>query len=316
MRAVQITGNAASPKVAMNLSVAKPIPKGSEILIRVCAAGVTGDEVLWPELYKSPSRIPGHDVSGVVHDLGLAYNGPLKIGQDVVALLAAGRGEGQADYTICFDDEVALKPASLTHKEAAALPIPLLTTWQAIVDHGKLTAGTRVLVTGASGAVGTLAVQLAMRLAGANVIALASSDHHGALKQLGVDEVQDYNTPGWNSNIKDVEVVIDTVGGDILAKTWETVKSDGTIVTVGDPPPEWAFGRGIASESVRRPNVRYVHFIVRPDSHMLSQALEMVGKGVIKPLDVESFRFENAELAWERARQRRRSKKVVITFEG
>ena len=316
MKAIQILGDVSSPKVATNKSLTRPVPKGTEILIRVLAAGVTGDEVLWPEVYENPCRIPGHDVSGVIEALGPDYNGPLKIGQDVVALLATDRGQGQAEYTICFADEVAPKPASMAHEEAAALPIPVLTAWEAIVDHGKVAPGMRVLVTGASGAVGILAVQLATKLAGADVIALASSRNHDALKKLGVHEVRDYNTPGWEGNIKDVDMVLDTVGGNVLTKTWDTVKSDGTIVTVGDPAPDWAFGKGNAAESVTHPNVRYMHFIVSPNSQKLSQALEMIAKGSIKPLEVESFPFEKAEMAWERARQRGRGKKVVITFEG
>ncbi|CRG91978.1 hypothetical protein PISL3812_09032 [Talaromyces islandicus] len=316
MKAVQLLGDVSSPKITTNDSIPRPIPKGAEILIRVFASGVTGDEVLWPEVYETASRIPGHDISGVIEALGPDYNGPFKISQDVVAFIAANRGEGQAEYTICLADEVALKPTSITHEEAAALPIPVLTAWQAIMDHGKLVNGMRILITGASGAVGTLAVQFAMKLAGANVIALASSRNHSALTQLGVSEVHDYNTPGWEGGIKDVDMVFDTVGGDILTKAWETVKSDGTIVTVGDPAPEWAFGNGKATESVRHPNVRYMHFIVSPDSHKLSQALEMIGDGSIKPLEVESYPFENVELAWKRARQRSRDKKIVITFGG
>lgn len=314
MKAVQILGDVSSPKITTNNAITTPIPKGAEILIRVLASGVTGDEVLWPEVYEAASRIPGHDVSGVIQALGPDYNGPLKIGQDVVALLAADRGQGQAEYTICFADEVALKPTSITHEEAAALPIPVLTAWQAIMDHGNLSTGMRVLVTGASGAVGTLAAQLAMKLSGARVIALASSRNHSTLKRLGVFEVHDYNTPNWEGNIKDVDMVFDTVGGDVLKKTWESVKSDGTIVTVGDPPPEWAFGKGQATESASRPNVRYVHFIVSPDSAKLSQALEMITKGSIKPLEVESFPIDKAELAWEYAGQRGWSKKIVISF--
>ncbi|ERS96178.1 NADPH2:quinone reductase [Sporothrix schenckii 1099-18] len=319
MKAVQILGDASSPKIVTTDSIAIPSLKGAEILIRVLASGVTGDEVLWPEVYETTSRIPGHDVSGVIAAFGPHYNGPLAVGQDVVALLAADRGQGQAEYTICLADEVALKPDSITHEEAAALPIPVLTAWQAVVDHGKLTAGTtgmRILITGASGAVGMLAVQFAIRLADANVIALASSRNHRTLKQLGVQDVDlhDYNTPGWEANIKDVDVVFDTVGGDVLRKTWETVKSDGIIITVGDPAPAWAFGGGKAPESADYPDVRYMHFIVSPDSHTLARALEMIGDGSIKPLEVESIPVEKADQAWERARQRGRSKKIVITF--
>jgi NADPH:quinone reductase-like Zn-dependent oxidoreductase len=304
--------------------MATPVPKGAEILVRVLAAGVTGDEVTWPEVYESASRIPGHEVSGIIEALGPEYGGSFEVGQDVVALLTASHGQGQAEYTVCFADELSLKPPAITHVEAAALPIPVLTAWQAIVDHGKLAAGMTVLVTGASGAVGTLAVQLAQKVvvvgggnAAPKVIALASSKNHDRLKQqFGVHEVHDYDTPGWEGNIKNVDLVFDAVGGDVLTKTWETVKSNGTIVTVGDPAPEWAFdGKVKPKEAVSHPEVRRVYFIVRPDSHRLSQALEMVGEGAIKPLEVESFPFEKAELAWEGARQRRRNKKVVITFD-
>ena len=318
MNAVQILGDASSPYIATNDSIPRPIPQGAEILIRVLASGVTGDEVLWPEVYKTASRIPGHEICGIIEALGPDFDGPLVIGQDVVALIAADRGGGQAEYTICFADEVAVKPASasLTHGEAAALPIPALTAWQGLMDHGRLAAGMRVLVTGAAGAVGQLAVQLATKVAGAHVIALASHRSHGALRQLGVCEVHDYNDPDWERNIDGVDLVFDTVGGDVLAKTWETVKSDGTIVTVGDPAPKWAFERSkAATESVSRPDVQYMYFIVRPESERLSQVLDMIGKGLIKKLDVDSFPFGKAQLAWECAKQKkRRSKKIVITF--
>ncbi|EXJ84263.1 hypothetical protein A1O3_04930 [Capronia epimyces CBS 606.96] len=324
MRAIQILGDASSPRITTNDSMATPTPKGAEILVRVLAAGVTGDEVTWPEVYESASRIPGHEVSGIIEALGPEYSGPLEVGQDVVAILTTSQGQGQAEYTVCFADEVSRKPPGITHVDAAALPIPALTAWQAMVDHGNLAAGMTVLVTGASGAVGTLAVQLAQKLAivgGGNaipkVIALASAKNHDRLKQqFGVHEVHGYDTPGWEDNIRNVDLVFDTVGGDVLTKTWETVKRNGTIVTVGDPAPEWAFDAKVKpEESVSHPEVRHVYFIVRPDSHRLSQALEMVAEGAIKPLEVESFPFEKAELAWERARQRGRNKKVVITFE-
>ncbi|KAJ9626804.1 uncharacterized protein PV06_00499 [Exophiala oligosperma] len=323
MRAVQILGNTSSPRITTNSSIATPVPKGAEILVRVLAAGVTGDEVTWPEVYASPSRIPGNEVSGTVRGLGPEYTGRLEVGQDVAALLAADRAQGgQAEYTMCLDEEVSrLDPTTISHVEAAALPIPILTAWEALVDYGKLAAGMTILVTGASGAVGKLAVQLALKLFDGDdikVIALASSKNHDALKQLGVHEVHDYDiNPNWEDNIDNVDLVFDTVGGEVLTKTWKTLKSNngGTIVTVGDPAPEWAFNKKIKpKESIDHPGVNHIHFIVKPDSHRLSQALEMVSQGTIKPLEVESFPFEEAEQAWERARQRGRNKKVVITF--
>lgn len=321
MKAVQILGDISSPRIVTNNSMTEPKPHNSDILIRVHAAGITGDEVLWPEVYNCPTRIPGHDISGVISAFGPDYsNGndrPLRIGQEVFALITAGQGEGQAEYVICRPNEVAPKPASISHSEAAALPIPLLTAWEAIFDHGRVKAGTRVLITGASGAVGRLSVQIAAQLGGAYVIALASARHHDMLRQLGACEVLDYNTTGWEYRATNVDLVFDTVGQDVLAKAWETVKkNDGKIVTVGDPPPSWAFGKGQAAESVNWPNVQYVHFIVSSNAERLSKASKMIDAGSIKPLEVQSFPFLEAEHAWSLARQRHRGHKVVIDFVG
>uniref|UniRef100_A0A093XY26 Reticulon-4-interacting protein 1, mitochondrial n=1 Tax=Talaromyces marneffei PM1 TaxID=1077442 RepID=A0A093XY26_TALMA len=319
MKAVQILGDRSSPRIVTNDSMPEPAPKDSEILVRVYAAGITGDEVLWHELYNSPTRIPGHDISGVISAFGPEYAGPFRIGQEVLAFLAASSGgQGQADYVICHANELAPKPTSISHAQAAALPIPLLTAWEVIFDHGGgvKEAGMRVLVTGASGAVGRLAVQIASSH-GAYVIALASARHHSTLKELGAHEVLDYNTPGWETQLQNVALVLDTVGGDILTKTWETIdESDGTIVTVGDPPPSWAFGKCQAAESTKWPNAQYTYFVVSPNAERLSKASGMIDAGAITPLEVMSFPFHEAEKAWSCARQRGRGHKVVIDFVG
>ncbi|CAM1508028.1 Fc.00g048760.m01.CDS01 [Cosmosporella sp. VM-42] len=316
MKAVQILGDLSSPQIFVNRSMTKPVPKNAEILVQVHAAGVTSDEVLWPEVYRTASRIPGHDISGVIAAIGPEYNGSLKVGQHIFALLAADRGEGMAEYAICSADEVAPKPTTLSHKEAAALPIPFLTAWEAISDHLRIRPGMRVLVTGASGAVGFLFVQLASQLAGANIVALASSRNHGALKQLGADEVVDYNVPGWEKLVTNVDVVFDTVGGDVLAKTWEVVKHEGAIVTVGDPAPTWAFDRGQVPEIANHPGVKCSYFVVCPNGKRLNEASKMIDASSVKPLAVKPFQFPDAGQAWSYAQQRNRGHKVVIDFMG
>ncbi|RSM02342.1 hypothetical protein CEP52_007987 [Fusarium oligoseptatum] len=315
MKGVQILGDKSCPKIATTYSLKKPEPENDDILVQVYAAGITGDEVLWPEVYNTPTRVPGHDISGIISAFGPKYNGPLRIGQEVFAFLDADRGQGQAQFVICTPDEVAPKPASISHAEAAALPIPVLTAWEAMVEHGKIEPGMKVLVTGASGAVGILFVQLVKHVVGTHVIALASARYHPTLMQLGASEVVDYNTPNWERSISDVDVVFDTVGKDILAKTWEVVKENGVIVTVGDPPPSWAFGRGTAAESVENPGVRYLHFIVSANGERLRKAAEMIDDGRIKALAVKTFPFHEAEQAWMHAQQRNRGYKVAIEFE-
>lgn len=318
MRAVQILGDVSSPQTVTTDSIPEPKPQGSEMLIQVHAAGITGDEVHWPELYNSPTRIPGHEISGVIVAFGPEYDGPLMIGQEIFAFKSAGKaGQGQAEYAICNASEVALKPKSISHAEAAALPIPFLTAWEAIFDHGKgiREPGMRILVTGASGAVGRVAVQIASSH-GAHVTALASARHHGTLKRLGAKEVLDYNTPDWERHVQNVALVFDTAGGDILTKSWETINKndDGTIVTVADPPPAWAFQRCQASESSKWPNVRYIYFIISANAKRLSKAADMIDAGAITPLEVKPFPFCEAVKAWSVARQRGRGHKVVIDF--
>ncbi|KAJ5769522.1 hypothetical protein N7520_004081 [Penicillium odoratum] len=313
MKAIQILGNVTAPEITINPLMTKPTPQNSELLIKVHAAGVTGDEIIWPEPYASATRIPGHEISGVITSTGQDYKGSLRIGQEVFALLGADRGQGQANYVICLPDEVAPKPTSLLHSEAAVLPIPILTAWEAFSDHAALVAGMRVLVTGASGAVGTFAVQFAAQ-AGAHVIALASSRNHEMLRRFGAHEVLDYSTVEWETKVKDVDVVFDTVGEDVLIKTWECVKKDGVIVTIGDPAPAWAFGRGQASEAVDHPDVRYVHFIVSPHSERLGKAGGMLDAASLEKLAVKSFPLNEAKAAWNYAQRRNRGHKVAIDF--
>jgi NADPH:quinone reductase-like Zn-dependent oxidoreductase len=303
-----------SPEITINHHIPKPTPVNSDILIHVHAAGITGDETTWPEVYQTPTRIPGHDISGTIISFGPGYRGTLEIGQDVFALIAADRGEGQAEYVVCTAEEVAPKPASLSHAEAAVLPIPTLTGWEAIQNFLKIKSEMRVLVTGASGSVGRQFVQLVKHLTSAHVIALASTRNHSILHDLGADEVIDYVSSGWQTTVKPVDFVFDTVGGEVLSKTWETVKEDGTIITVGDPAPAWAFGNDEAPESLKYPGVKYKHFIVSPNAKRLADVASMLDKGLLKPLDVRGFPFDQGVAAWDCARQRGRDYKVVIEF--
>ncbi|RGP77163.1 reticulon-4-interacting 1 like mitochondrial [Fusarium longipes] len=314
MKAIQILGDTSSPNITVTYSMPKPTPVDSEILVRVHAAGITGDETTWPEVYQTPSRIPGHDISGTIVSFGPSYIGNLKVGQDVFALIAADRGEGQAEYVVCTAEEVAPKPASLSHPEAAVLPIPTLTAWEAAQDLLEIKPEMTVLVTGASGSVGRQFVQLAKHLAGAHVIALASPRNHSVLHDLGAEEVIDYTTSNWENTIGPVDFVFDTVGGEILSKTWETVKGCGTIITVGDPAPAWAYGDGKASESSEYPGVTYKHFIVSPNAKRLADIANMLDEGILKPLGVRKFPFDQGVDAWDCARQRGRDYKVVIEF--
>ncbi|RDW57386.1 reticulon-4-interacting protein 1 [Coleophoma crateriformis] len=315
MKAIQIMGDKDAPNIKLSDTLPRPVPKEREVLIKVFAAGITADEVTWPELYTTSNRVPGHDISGIVEGLGPEYSGSLLIGDGVFAMLRANTSQGgQAEYAIASPDEVALKPTSLSHGEAAALPIPILTAWEAIFTHAKLQKGAKILVTGASGAVGLMLVQTASHLLGAEVTGLASPENHARLKELGASQVLDYKSSNWEQMIDNVDAVFDTVGGAVLDRAWETVRKDGVIVTVSDPPPPWAFGEGKPSQLQNHPHVKWIYFILTPSSESLEAVAALLDEGSVKPLEVKIFPAENALEAWTYAGQRGRQGKAVLQF--
>ncbi|KAM0518056.1 hypothetical protein ACHAPE_004458 [Trichoderma viride] len=314
MKAVEVLGTKTNPEVVLNPAIPKPTPKKAEILIKVHAAAVTRDELTWEELWLRPLRIPGHDVSGTIAELGPDYKGDFKVGDEVYSMIHTFRGLGQAEYVIVEGEELAKKPKTLNHAQASALPIPLLTAWEAIYERAQVQKGWKVLVTGANGAVGVILVQMLSRLVGAEVIAVAGLQNHEALKELGAHQVVDYNTPNWEDSIKDVDVVIDTVGDPILAKTWKTVKSTGHVITVGPAPAAWEWGKGRPIEVDEFPNVKWLFFIVSPKRETLEKTAQLVDNGTIKPIDVELFSPDKATQAHKSASIRGRKGKVVIEF--
>ncbi|KAL6400174.1 Reticulon-4-interacting protein 1, mitochondrial [Ilyonectria robusta] len=315
MKAIQITGDKDAHQITLTDTLPKPTPQGRDILIKVFAAGITADEVSWPELYSTSSRVPGHDISGVIEALGSEYDGALCIGDSVFAMLSANTSQGgQAEYAIASPDEVALKPTSISHQEAAALPIPILTAWEAIFTHAKVKKGSKVLVTGASGSVGVMLVQIASRLLNAEVIALASARNHAHLMELGASQAFDYMSPNWHQIIKDMDIVFDTAGGTILDRAWNTVKKDGAIVTVADPPPPWAFGRGKPEQLQDHPDVTWVYFVVTSRSEHLARVASLLDEGSLEPLAIKTFPVENAADAWAYGGRRGRKGKAVIEF--
>jgi NADPH:quinone reductase-like Zn-dependent oxidoreductase len=315
MKAVQVLGTRENHRIVLSDTLLRPSPTGHQILIKVHAAGITADEVIWPELYASTHRVPGHDISGTIEAVGPEYDGPLSLGQSVYAMLAADSPQGgQSEYAIAMPNEVAIKPLSISHAQAAALPIPALTAWEAVFSRMKLTQGSKALVTGASGAVGAMFVQIAKKLLSAEVIGLASPSKYDFVQELGATKVLDYGSLDWCDKIHGVDAVFDTVGGEVLTKAWKTVKQDGVIVTVGDPAPSWAFNGGQPEESQTYPGVKCLHFIVSPDGDALTHVASLIDDGALRPIPVQVFEAKEAVEAWKYASHRGRKGKAVIQF--
>ncbi|KAK4120354.1 NAD(P)-binding protein [Parathielavia appendiculata] len=341
MKAVQILGPKTNPTITLNPTHPLPTadtdndPEDPLILLRVHSAGVTADEQTWPELYSHTNRdrIPGCEVAGTVAALPEGYGISsisssdrllLQVGDAVYAMLHPDRARGQAEWTYARVSELARVPRSLLGSGlamAAALPIPALTAWEGLWKRvpGGLPKGARVLVTGASGAVGRMVVQIAKseKFEGVRVVALAKGEEKlEAVMALGADEVVDYGLEGWEDLVgrRSVDAVFDAAGGEVLTRAWGTVKDDGVVLTIADPPPAWAVKKVVPKEAEGRPGVRYVYFIVSPDWKGLGEISNLIDEGILKPLPVVEFPLDKAVEAWEFAQHRGRQGKVVINL--
>src|SRR5215510_927045 len=196
----------------------KPELISGDALIRVHATGITPAELTWAETYRNcdgserlPS-IPGHEVSGVVESVADGVT-DVSIGDEVYALTSFCRDGAAAEYVAVHAADLAPKPKTVDHAQAAAVPLSALTVWQSFFSYAHLEPGQHVLIHGAAGGVGGFAVQIA-RWRGAYVIGTASAKNRDFLLSLGVDEVIDYQQARFESVVHDVDVVLDTIGGE------------------------------------------------------------------------------------------------------
>ncbi|WP_036960063.1 NADP-dependent oxidoreductase [Promicromonospora kroppenstedtii] len=246
----------------------------NDVVVQVHAAGFTRGELEWPATWtdragrdRTPS-VPGHELSGVVVGLGFGTTG-LSVGQRVFGMADWARDGSLAEYVAVEARNLAPLPADLDHAIGAALPISGLTAWQGLFDHGRLTTGQTVLIHGVTGAVGSLAAQLA-REAGARVIGTGRSSSRDAATSLGVDAFVDLE----NEELEDtgpVDLVFDVIGGEVLDRSAALVSPGGTLVSVAAPP------------KVLPTNGRAIFFVVEPDRARLADLAQRVREGRIAP---------------------------------
>ena len=237
-----------APEVLKFEEVPRPEPKEDEALVRVIASGVNPADPLTlsgkyaREFGTRLPLIPGYDIAGIVEKTGPNMT-KLKVGDAVYGYPTFGGG--WADYVTVKEWEVAAKPKSLNFVEAASVPMGALTAWQALVDVAKLHAGQTILIHGGSGGVGSFAVQIA-KARGARVIATASTANQDLLRQLGADVAVDYSKTRFDDVAKDVDVVLDPVGKETLARSYDVVKKGGIVMSlVARPDPVELKKRGI-----------------------------------------------------------------------
>ncbi len=254
-----------------------PYPHAAEndVIVRVHAAGFTPGELDWPGTWtdragrdRTPS-VPGHELSGVVAELGYGTTG-LTVGQRVFGLTDWARNGSLAEYAAVEARNLAPLPADIDHTVAAALPISGLTAWQGLFDHGRLAAGQTVLIHGAAGGVGSIAVQLA-REAGARVIGTGRAADRDTALGLGADAFLDLQTDPLEE-AGEVDLVFDVIGGDILDRSAALVRPGGTLVTIASPP------------TVRPRDGRAIFFVVEPDRARLADLAQRLRDGRLKPI--------------------------------
>jgi NADPH:quinone reductase-like Zn-dependent oxidoreductase len=276
----------------------KPSPNDNQALVRVYATAITPTEFAWYPTFHTrdggPRPFPiilGHEFSGVVEAIGPACTG-VQIGEAVYGLSDWFIDGAQADYCLTVPANVAPKPVVLEHAQAAAVPISALTAWQALIDRAQLSEGQRVLVHGAAGGVGSCAVQLAHHIR-AQVIATASAANAYFVKSLGADQVIDYRTTPFEAVVRDVDVVLDTVGGDTRDRSWGLLRKNGRLVTIA------ADGERLTQQLVRD-----AFFIVEPNRRQLIEISRLIEAGVIRPIVGAVFSMENFRQACERKPER------------
>jgi NADPH:quinone reductase-like Zn-dependent oxidoreductase len=283
-----------SPEVLVLEEVPRPQAGAGEVLIRVHAAGVNpidwkvraGHVKDWLQ-HRLP-LIPGWDVSGAVEAVGPDVSA-FKIGDAVYGMLDFMRDGAYSEYVTTNIRNLALKPRSIDHIQAAAVPLAALTAWQSLFEVAGLAPWHTVLIHAAAGGVGHFAVQFA-KWKGAKVIGTASSNNASFLKELGADRVIDYRTTQFEKVVSELDVVLDPVGGDTQERSWQVLKRAGILVaTLGISSPQAASERGVRGEGVR----------VHPDRGQLTQITALIDAGDLKPTVTKVLSLAQAARAHE-----------------
>lgn len=287
--------------------IPKPELLADSVLIEVHGASINPvDNIIRAGYMKEyiPISFPftmGYDVSGVVIEVGSKVSN-FKKGDEVYSRPTGNIAGTIAEYTVVNEQEIAVKPANITHQEAASIPLAGLTAWQALVAKGNLQKGQKVLIHAGSGGVGTLAIQMAKHL-GAYVATTTSTTNVDRVKKLGADEVIDYKKQNFDDVLSEYDLVIDMMGGEILEKSFKVLKKGGTLISIkGQDPNELAKQYGVHFDS----------FFMWPSGEMLTQLAQFISDGVLKPVIDRSYSIDQTQEAYDYLQTGRVKGKVVI----
>ncbi|MGW5062040.1 NADP-dependent oxidoreductase [Streptomyces sp. NPDC004096] len=299
------------PEVLKVVEVERPAPRTNEVLIRVRAAGLNPTD--WKHratggFLGKPPFVLGWDVSGVVEETGIGV-ATFKPGDEVFGLLSYPFGHGShAEYVSAPARAFTHKPPSIGHAQAGALPLVSLTAWQALVETAGLQRGQKVLIHAAAGGVGHVAVQIA-KARGAHVIGTASAGKHDFVRGLGADELIDYHDTDFAEAVRDVDVVLDTVGGDYVQRSLRTLRKGGILVTILPRGSKELAGQAEAL------GVRATEMLVDADRHGMRTVAELVEAGKLRATIAGTFPLAEAAKAHELGDTGRTTGKLVLLMD-
>jgi NADPH:quinone reductase-like Zn-dependent oxidoreductase len=298
------------PSVLKVEQIRIPIAGPGQLLIEVDAASVNPvDHKIRTGKYKMfRPRLPaiiGRDIAGTIRSLGAGAKGPFKTGDPVFGMLDYPRG-AYTRYTLATARELARRPKKLMVDEAAALGVAGLTAWQGLFDHGHLQRGERVLIHGAAGGVGHLAVQFA-KWCGAYVIATAGSSDLNWVKNLGADRVIDYKNDRFENEVGNVDLVYDLIAGETLDRSWQVLKEqNGRIVSTLDHPT--------AAQAARQHHAHWIHMVVTVKSQQLSKIAQLVAEKTVRLEITKKFPLEQVQNAHKLVEKGHVRGKVLLTL--
>lgn len=291
MKAVRIHEYGGTP-VLLFEDAPMPICGPGDVLIRVVGSSVNPVDCMIREgklqgmLTYSMPFIPGWDVSGVVHAVGENAR-RFQLGDAVYSRPDIARNGTYAEFVAVREQDVAFKPRTVSHIQAGVLPLAGITAWEAIVTLGQVKPGQRVLVHAAAGGVGSLAVQIA-KAHGAHVIGTASNERRALVTSLGADEFVDYRTQRLQDAVRDVDLVLDTMGGETQEASWHVMAPGGLLVSLISDPTLGA---------AKWPKLRGAFLFIQPNGQVLTQLAAMVDDGKLRPVICAEFSLHDIQRA-------------------
>jgi NADPH:quinone reductase-like Zn-dependent oxidoreductase len=291
------------PEVGRIEETPRPEPEAGEILVKVKAAGVNPVD----RMIRSGNagflnlKLPvtlGCDLAGTVETTA----GSFHQGDEIYAYTSLTRNGAFAEYAIVLENELALKPKTLGFVEAASVPVGVLTAWEGIFDQGGLQSGQTVLIHGAAGAVGAMAVQLA-KWKGAHVIGTGSGENIEYIRSIGADETVNYRGEKFEDRARNVDLVFDTVGGETQARSFAVLREGGTLIsTVGPPSQDLAKPRGIKAAMMG----------VQPNGARLAEVAKMIDAGTLSTRIDSVFPLAKGLDALARSESGKAKGKIII----